>query len=101
MIADQLKEELNVRDVRDSSESDSLMAYRLRPNLPALGPKYGRQVNEIRNLLSEADASAVAASVRAGQKRRVERFSSLPPTRSWWITSQPRATPSNLMAPTP
>ena len=65
MIADQLKEELNVRDVRDTSESDSLMAYRLRPNLPALGPKYGRQVNEIRNLLDEADAAVVAATVRA------------------------------------
>ena len=65
MIADQLKEELNVRDVRDTSESDSLMAYRLRPNLPALGPKYGRQVNEIRNLLNEADAAVVAATVRA------------------------------------
>ena len=65
MIADQLKEELNVRDVRDTSESDSLMAYRLRPNLPVLGPKYGRQVNEIRNLLNEADAAVVAATVRA------------------------------------
>ena len=67
MIASQLKDELNVRDVRDTSESDSLMAYRLRPNLPALGPKYGRQVNEIRNLLDEAEAAAVAASVRAGE----------------------------------
>ncbi len=65
MITDQLKEELNVRDVRDTSESDSLMAYRLRPNLPALGPKYGRQVNEIRNLLNEADAAIVAATIRA------------------------------------
>ena len=65
MIADQLKEELNVRDVRDTSESDSLMAYRLRPNLPALGPKYGRQVNEIRNLLNEVDAAVVASTVRA------------------------------------
>ena len=67
MIATQLKDELNVRDVRDTSESDSLMAYRLRPNLPALGPKYGRQVNEIRNLLNEAEAARVATAVRAGE----------------------------------
>ena len=67
MIANQLKDELNVRDVRDTSESDSLMAYRLRPNLPALGPKYGRQVNDIRNLLDEADAAVVAATARAGE----------------------------------
>ena len=56
MIASQLKDELNVREVRDTSESDSLMAYRLRPNLPALGPKYGRRVNDIRNLLNESEA---------------------------------------------
>ncbi len=66
MISAQLKDELNVRDVRDTSESDSLMAYQLRPNLPVLGPKYGRQVNEIRSMLANADASSVAASVRVG-----------------------------------
>ena len=67
MIAAQLKDELNVREVRDTSASDSLMAYQLRPNLPLLGPKYGRQVNDIRKLLSETDASAVASSVRVGE----------------------------------
>ena len=74
MIASQLKDELNVREVRDTSESDSLMAYRLRPNLPALGPKYGRRVNDIRNLLNESEAAAVAASVRAGEIVNIGEF---------------------------
>ena len=74
MIASQLKDELNVREVRDTSESDSLMAYRLRPNLPALGPKYGRRVNDIRNLLNESEASVVAASVRASENVRLGDF---------------------------
>ena len=78
MIANQLKDELNVRDVRDTSESDSLMAYRLRPNLPALGPKYGRQVNDIRNLLNDADAASVAASVRAGDNVNLGEFELTP-----------------------
>lgn len=78
MIANQLKDELNVRDVRDTSESDSLMAYRLRPNLPALGPKYGRKVNEIRNLLNDADAAAVAASVRNGEHAQLADFELAP-----------------------
>ena len=78
MIAHQLKDELNVKGVRDSSESDSLMAYRLRPNLPALGPKYGRDVNNIRTLLAEAEASAVAASVRAGENVPTRRLRSRP-----------------------
>ena len=78
LIAAQLKDELNVRDVRDTSESDSLMAYQLRPNLPVLGPKYGRQVNDIRNLLNDADASAVAASVRAGENVQLGDFELTP-----------------------
>ena len=78
MIANQLKDELNVREVRDTSESDSLMAYRLRPNLPALGPKYGRQVNDIRSLLNDADAASVAASVRAGESVRLGEFELTP-----------------------
>ena len=78
MVANQLKDELNVRDVRDTSESDSLMAFRLRPNLPALGPKYGRKVNDIRSLLNEAEASAVAASVRAGENVKLGEFELAP-----------------------
>ncbi len=78
MIAHQLKDELNVKEIRDSSESDSLMAYRLRPNLPALGPKYGKRVNEIRTMLTEADASAAAASVRAGENVRLGDFDLAP-----------------------
>ncbi len=77
-IAGQLRDELNIKSVRDTSESDSLMAYRLRPNLPALGPKYGRQVNEIRSLLETADAAAVAASVRAGETVILGEFSLAP-----------------------
>ena len=78
IIADQLKDELNVRDVVDTSESDSLMAYRLRPNLPELGPKYGCQVNDIRSLLNDADAASVAASVRAGENVNLGKFDLAP-----------------------
>ena len=78
MISNQLKDELNVRDVRDTSESDSLMAYRLRPNLPALGPKYGRRVNEIRDLLNEAEAATVAATVRNGKIVQLGEFALSP-----------------------
>lgn len=66
-IAAQLQDELNVKEVRVASEDDSLLAHRLRPNLPLLGPKYGRQLPEIRRALEDADASQVAAAVRAGE----------------------------------
>lgn len=66
-IAPQLMDELNVKEVRRASESDSLLEHRLRPNLPLLGPKYGSRIGEIRRLLEDADASIVAAQVRAGE----------------------------------
>ncbi len=67
VIAQQLKDELNVKHVLAASGTESLMAYRLRPNLPILGPKYGRRVNEIRSMLQSADAAQVAESVRANK----------------------------------
>ncbi len=78
LIANQLTDELNVREVRDTSESDRLMAYRLRPNLPMLGPKYGRRVNDVRSLLGDADAAAVAQSVRLGENVQLGDFDLAP-----------------------
>ena len=74
VIAPQLKDELNVKNVVVASESDSLMAYQLRPNLPVLGPKYGRQVNEIRLLLQNADAAQIAEAVRANESVALGEF---------------------------
>ena len=78
LIATQLKDELNIKNVIDASETQSLMAYRLRPNLPVLGPKYGRQVNEIRGLLETVDAAAVADSILAGDAIEIGQFTLQP-----------------------
>ncbi|MBI4306258.1 MAG: isoleucine--tRNA ligase [Chloroflexi bacterium] len=77
-IADQLKDELNVRAVRDAKEIGGLMNYRLRPNLKALGPKYGKQVQAIRADLESANAAAVATSVESGRPVVVGGFELLP-----------------------
>ena len=66
LIEAQLREELNVKRVVDAVETGGLKAYQIRPNLPKLGPKYGREVGEIRALLAEADAPRIAALVEAG-----------------------------------
>ena len=66
MIEAQLREELNVKRVVDAAETGGLKAYQIKPNLPILGPKYGREVAEIRALLAEADASRIAALVEEG-----------------------------------
>jgi isoleucyl-tRNA synthetase len=64
-IEDQVLEELNVKAL-EVSDDDALASFKLRPNLPVLGPKYGKQVGAIRSALDALDAGVVAAQVRAG-----------------------------------
>ena len=82
-LADQLAEELNVKEIaflgtsESGTESDYL-SYAIRPNLPALGPKYGNQVGAIRSALTKADPAAIAAAVRAREKIVLEGFALAP-----------------------
>src|SRR5207244_11911886 len=51
-----------------------LATFSVKPNLPVLGPKYGREVGRITQLLRAADPNAVAQAVRAGQKVALDGF---------------------------
>jgi isoleucyl-tRNA synthetase len=67
-IADQVIEELNVKRLRDASEvGGRLLTFSVKPNLPKLGPKYGKDLGRIRKLLDEADASEIARSAESGR----------------------------------
>ena len=66
-ITQQLQDELNVKEVRLASDSDSLLDHRVRPNLPILGPKYGKRLADVRKLLADADADDIAQKVDAGE----------------------------------
>ncbi|MEX0761131.1 MAG: isoleucine--tRNA ligase [Dehalococcoidia bacterium] len=65
-IAPQLLEELNVKAVRDAAEIGGLQAFTIKPNLPKLGPKYGRDLQKIREALAALDAAEVARAVESG-----------------------------------
>jgi isoleucyl-tRNA synthetase len=68
LIADQLKEELNIKAVRDAREQGGLLSLSVKPNLPVLGPKYGRDLQKIRQALETANPmDLVDASERSGQ----------------------------------
>ncbi len=68
LIADQLKEELNIKSVRDAREQGGLLSLSVKPNLPVLGPKYGRDLQKIRQALETANPmDLVDASERSGQ----------------------------------
>ncbi|HEY7294359.1 MAG TPA: DUF5915 domain-containing protein, partial [Dehalococcoidia bacterium] len=69
-----LLDELNVRSLRVLSPRDGLLTYQLRPNLPKLGPKYGKALGAIRSALAEANPVEVAAWVAAGDPVQLDGF---------------------------
>ena len=58
-----IKEELNIKKVSFTNEVDGFVTYSFKPQLKTLGPKYGKQLGEIRNILSEIDGSAAKAEL--------------------------------------
>lgn len=64
---DLVLEELNVKDVRVVGLDATFIEYALRPNLPRLGPRYGKQMAAVRAALAAADARVVAAAASAGK----------------------------------
>jgi len=65
MIESQVLDELNVKAL-EPAEDAAVVNVKLRPNLPVLGPKYGKEVGRIRAGLEAADPLEVADLVRAG-----------------------------------
>ncbi|MBZ9751157.1 isoleucine--tRNA ligase [Deinococcus sp. HMF7604] len=70
-FAEQIKEELNVKEVELIDQYAELVSYQLRPNLPLLGKKFGKAVPQVRAALQAADASDIARFVRDGQQFEV------------------------------
>ena len=53
-----IKEELNVKTVNYTDNVRDFTSYSFKPQMRTLGPKYGRQLNEIRTLLAEIDGNS-------------------------------------------
>ncbi len=66
-LQDQVIDELNVKEVRPLLELGQVVSYDIRPKLPVLGPKYGRQLGAIRAALAAEPPASVAERVQAGQ----------------------------------
>jgi isoleucyl-tRNA synthetase len=65
-LRDQLLDELNVKELRPLTDPGDVVSFDIRPNLPVLGPKYGKRLGAVRQALAALDPAAVAASVAAG-----------------------------------
>ena len=72
-IEEQVLDELNVKAL-DVATDDALATFKLRPNLPILGPKYGKRVGEIRAALEAADAGDVVTRLRTDGSTAVGEF---------------------------
>jgi isoleucyl-tRNA synthetase len=71
-FAGELADELNVKAVEVLEVGEDLLSYRVLPNLPVLGKKYGKAVPAIRAALSELDSKMVAKTVKAGHTLSLE-----------------------------
>lgn len=64
---EQIADELNVKAVQIADEPGDRVKYSVLPNLPVLGPIYGRELPQIRAAVKELNAATTAAEMRAGQ----------------------------------
>jgi isoleucyl-tRNA synthetase len=64
-LRDIVTDELNVKQVRLVTDGDELVDYVLKPNLPVLGPKLGKQLGPVKAALEQAGAAEVVAALRA------------------------------------
>ena len=65
-LADQIKEELNIKAVTFIDSIDAYVSYEAKPNFVTLGKKVGKQMPLIVKGLKEMDGAQVAARVQAG-----------------------------------
>ena len=62
-----LLEELNVKALNTLDDEAGIVTFEVKPNLPVLGPRLGRELGAVRTALGALDAGEVAAAVRAGE----------------------------------
>jgi isoleucyl-tRNA synthetase len=73
-LSGQLAEELNVKAVETTDDDGSYVTYDVKPNLAALGPKYGQDLARVRSALDAADPASVARMAESGGPVKVGEF---------------------------
>ena len=69
---DLVRDELNVKAVELIARDAELVSYRIKPNLPVVGKRYGKRIPAIRQFLAGADGRAIAAAVARGETQVLE-----------------------------
>jgi isoleucyl-tRNA synthetase len=66
-LADIVRDELNVKELRFVERADELGSYEVRPNYRTLGPRFGKRMPEVARAVAALDAGDVAAALREGR----------------------------------
>ena len=74
LIEDQILDELNIKQITPVTDAAEIVSFRIQPNLPILGPKYGRQIGEIRTALDQSDPIEIRNLVEAGKNVSLGEF---------------------------
>ena len=61
-LADQVLEELNIKQLSVIGEDANLFEYSVKPNLPVVGPKYGSEVGKITRAINAATSAFSSAA---------------------------------------
>ena len=69
---DQVLEELNVKAIEFIARDAGLVSYRIKPHLPRLGKRFGKQVPLIRAALEAADGATIASAVARGDSFAID-----------------------------
>jgi len=65
-LAEMVRDELNVRELRFVSEADELGEVEIKPNYRTLGPRFGAQMPMVAAAVAGLDAARAAATLRDG-----------------------------------
>ena len=59
-------EELNAKSVQIMTDVSEVLTYEIKPNLPVLGPRLGKELNALRAELSESDPEMIVNGIKNG-----------------------------------
>jgi isoleucyl-tRNA synthetase len=68
----QIRDELNIKAIEVIPRDAALVTYRIKPNLPVVGKRYGKLIPGIRAALAQSDGSAIAKLAARGELLRIE-----------------------------
>ncbi|MDA8068298.1 MAG: isoleucine--tRNA ligase, partial [Actinomycetota bacterium] len=71
-LAEIVRDELNVHDLRFVSEADELGEVEIKPNYRTLGPRFGPQMPLVAAAVAGLDAARAAAALRAGEAVHID-----------------------------